>query len=177
MPQSPFEGRLVRLRAAEPEDAPAMHRWMNDPEVIDNLAARYPTSVATHLERTRHVELGFAGAPFVIEAMAESRPIGWVALRRATPEDRCAALGIAIGEKDFWDGGYGTDAMRTVCRFGFDEMNLRRIELDVFPANKRAIRVYEKVGFRVECNLRQAMFKSGEYRDLILMGLLKGELQ
>jgi RimJ/RimL family protein N-acetyltransferase len=177
MPRSPFDGQLVRLRAAEPEDAPAMHRWMNDPEVIDNLGARYPTSVAVHLERTRHVELAFGAAPFVIEAMAEARPIGWVALRRAAPEDRCAVLGIAIGEKDFWDGGYGTDAMRTVCRFGFDMMNLHRIELDVYPANSRAIRVYEKVGFRTEGHLRQAIFKSGEYRDLILMGLLKGELK
>ena len=105
MTQSPFEGRLVRLRAAEPEDAPAMHRWMNDPEVIDNLSARYPTSVENHLERTRHVVLGFDGAPFVIQAMADGPAIGWVALGRATPEDRCATLGIAIGEKDFWNGG------------------------------------------------------------------------
>ena len=177
MTQPPFTGELVRLRAAEPEDAPAMHRWMNDPDVIDNLGARYPTSLAIHTERARHVELGFAAAPFVVEAIAEGRAIGWVALRRAAPEDRCATLGIAIGDKDFWDGGYGTDTMRTVCRFGFETMNLHRIELDVYSTNTRAIRVYEKVGFRSEGCLRQAIFKSDAYRDLILMGLLKGELQ
>jgi RimJ/RimL family protein N-acetyltransferase len=93
------------------------------------------------------------------------------------PENREAILGIAIGDRSYWDGGYGTDAMRVLCRFGFDMMNLHRIQLDVYEGNERAIHVYEKVGFQVEGRRREAMFKYGRYQDVIVMGLLSGELK
>ncbi|HKS92694.1 MAG TPA: GNAT family protein, partial [Tepidiformaceae bacterium] len=72
---------------------------------------------------------------------------------------------------------YGTDTMRTVCRFGFEVMNLHRIELDVSERNKRAIAVYERVGFKVEARRRHARFKFGAYVDVVVMGLLEGELK
>jgi RimJ/RimL family protein N-acetyltransferase len=52
-------------------------------------------------------------------------------------------IGEYIGEKDHWGGGYGTDALRTVCRYGFDTMRLHSIELGVVEENARAIRSYE----------------------------------
>ncbi|MEP7215881.1 MAG: GNAT family protein [Anaerolineaceae bacterium] len=112
-----------------------------------------------------------------IDAIEGSRPIGWVALRSDGLENRSASLGIAVGEKDFWNGGYGTDAMRVVCQFGFEMMNLNRIHLDVFPENAVAIRCYEKVGFAIEGRARDATFKHGNFHDLILMSVLAGELK
>jgi RimJ/RimL family protein N-acetyltransferase len=96
---------------------------------------------------------------------------------KTSPENRSARLGIAIGAKARWDGGYGTDAMRVLCRFGFDMMNLHRIELDVYADNLRAEHVYEKVGFRVEGRRREALYKFGRYHDVVVMGLLEGELR
>ncbi|MBK7127272.1 MAG: GNAT family N-acetyltransferase [Dehalococcoidia bacterium] len=93
------------------------------------------------------------------------------------PENRTAGLGIAIGEHEFLDGGYGTDTMRTVCRFGLEMMNLHRIELSVFDWNTRAIRVYEKVGFKHEGVARDAMWKANRWHQLVHMGLLRGELR
>jgi len=61
-----------------------------------------------------------------------------------------AFVGISLGERDFWGKGYGTDAMRVLLRFAFTELNLRRVSLDVFEYNPRAVRSYEKVGFVVE---------------------------
>jgi RimJ/RimL family protein N-acetyltransferase len=66
--------------------------------------------------------------------------------------------------------------MRTVCRFGFEMMNLHRIDLTVFDWNTRAIRCYEKVGFQHEGVLRDGMFKAGRWNQLVYMGLLRGEL-
>jgi RimJ/RimL family protein N-acetyltransferase len=67
--------------------------------------------------------------------------------------------------------------MRVVCRFGFEMMNLHRIELTVYAEHAAAIHVYEKVGFRQEGRLREAAFKFGRYQDLLMMGLLAGELR
>lgn len=173
-----FEGTLIRLRAREPEDAPLLYRWFNDTEVTRHLAMRYPLSMKSERDFIERVSApGYAHAGFAVETLAESRLIGGVDLLNTTPECRCASLGIAIGDKTAWDGGYGTDTMRTVCRFGFEMMNLHRIELEVYAENERARHVYEKVGFVVEGRRRDALFKYGRYQDVLVMSLLEGELQ
>lgn len=175
---SPYEGRLIRLRAREPEDEPLLYEWFNDPEVTEHLSMRYPVS---HAQEKAYIEAnsspGYARADFAVETLAEAKLIGGVDLRPMMPENRSAMLGIAIGDKGYWDGGYGTDTMRTVCRFGFEMMNLHRIGLEVFEGNDRAQHVYEKVGFKVEGRKRKAHYKLGEYIDVIVMGLLEGELR
>jgi RimJ/RimL family protein N-acetyltransferase len=176
--QSPFEGALIRLRAREPEDEPLLYQWFNDPEVTQHLALRYPLSHQQErefIDRVHAISYGHAG--FAVETLAERRLIGGCDLLDTSPENRSAKLGIAIGDKERWDGGYGTDTMRTLCRFGFEFMNLHRIELDVYTANERAIHVYQKVGFQVEGTRRQAMYKHGRYQDVLVMGLLEGELR
>jgi RimJ/RimL family protein N-acetyltransferase len=178
MSQSPFEGRLVRLRAREPEDEPLLFQWFNDPEVTEFLAMRYPLSHAREREFIEGQKApGYGHAGFAVVTLAEGQLIGGVDLLQTSPENRSARLGIALGDKKRWDGGYGTDTMRVVCRFGFEMMNLHRIELDVYADNQRAQHVYEKVGFRVEGCRREALFKYGRYRDVIVMGLLEGELK
>ena len=178
MDYHPFDGRLIRLRAREPEDEPLLYKWFNDPEVTENLALRYPLSHAQEKSFIEHVSApSFAHANFAIVLKATGELIGGVDLTCAQPENGCASLGIAIGDKARWDGGYGTDAMRTVCRYGFDFMNLHRIELEVFSQNARAIHVYQSIGFVSEGVRREAFFKYGRHTDAVVMGLLHGELQ
>jgi RimJ/RimL family protein N-acetyltransferase len=175
---SPVEGKLVRLRAREPEDEPRYHRWLNDADVTEHLVMRYPVSHA--FERQWLEDDGgptYEKAGFAIETRVDGQHVGSITLRDGAPELRTAILGIFIGEKSSWGGGYGTDAMRTICRFGFEVMNLHRIELDVYAENLRAVRVYEKVGFVAEACRRQANFQFGRYHDLLTMGLLEGELR
>lgn len=174
--RSPFEGKLVRLRAREPDDEPSHNAWFNDPEVTRYLGRRYPISHAQSLRMLEPDPRYGWSIGFLIETLREGEPIGQTFLGSGSPEDRSAQLGIAIGDKSRWDGGYGTDAMRTVCRFGFDMMNLHRIELGVYVANERAVHVYERIGFKVEARRRNAYFKEGRYHDAFVMGLVQGEL-
>ena len=69
-----------------------------------------------------------------------------------------------------------TDAVRTLCRFGFRQMNLYRIGLSVYATNQRGVRAYEKVGFKEEGRRRSAQFVGGRFVDVIEMGLLHDEL-
>ena len=176
--ESPFEGRLIRLRAREPEDEPLLYQWFNDPQVTEFLSLRYPNSHRTQREFLEsHAQPGYNQATFSIVKKADGVLIGGCDLTSASPENRSAILGIAIGDKSCWDGGYGTDSMRVLCRFGFEHMNLHRIQLDVYAGNDRARHVYEKVGFKLEATRRQALFKYGRYQDVHVMGLLEGELR
>lgn len=172
-----LEGELVRLRATEESDAPAMYRWINDWETVKYLGGRYPRTMGFEREWATKGDPAYVNAQFIIEVMEGQKAIGWVGLHDASPEDRAAELGIAIGEPEFLDGGYGTDAMRVACRYGFEMMNLHRIALTVYDWNVRATRVYEKVGFRREGVIRDGIFKAGRWNDLVYMGLLRGELK
>ena len=69
---------------------------------------------------------------------------------------RSAEFGIMIGDKTYWNRGYGTEAVRLLCQHGFNTLNLNRIFLHVFENNPRAIRAYEKAGFILEGRERQA---------------------
>ena len=86
-----------------------------------------------------------------------------------------AELGIVIGEKEYWSQGYGTDAIKTLLRYCFDELNYHKVYLRVYDFNTRGIRCYEKCGFRIEGRLRQHMFRHGAWHDEIVMGVLRDE--
>ena len=173
-----IEGTIVNLRAQEMGDLERNHRWVNDRELTRFLGARYQFSLLAEenwmRERTGKV-MAFGGdMGFAIETK-DGRHIGNTGLHRASPENRSADMGIMIGEKECWGRGYGTDALRTLVRFGFEEMNLNRIALDVYDFNERAIASYLKCGFIEEGRRRQDIYKGGRYIDVVMMSLLRDD--
>jgi RimJ/RimL family protein N-acetyltransferase len=172
--RSPFEGNLVRLRAIEEEDIATLHDLFNDPEVQRTLAVNWPEPIAGTRAWWEGVRANPGAVAFAIETLT-GELIGVCSLEDVNPAARTAALGIWIG-KAFWDRGYGTDAVRTLCRFGFEEMNLQRVGLSVYEMNPRAIRSYEMVGFKEEGRARRAHFIDGRHVDVVRMGLLAEEL-
>lgn len=170
-----YEGRLVRLRAYEPADVETLYRWYNDPDVRGHLQMRYPLSRANEaawVERNKTVSYDMFD--LAVETL-DGRLIGGVSLRTKGPELRCAELGISLGDKSVWGQGYGTDTMRLICRIGFEQLDLHRIELWVHAGNDRALHVYGKVGFTLEGTAREAFFRDGRRVDMHLMGLLARE--
>ncbi len=171
-----IRGERVVLRAIESGDLERCHQWMNDPEVKRFLSMRFPISMVQEKqwvegERDPNKELHLA-----IEAL-EGEHIGNCGLMNRDTISRHAELGIVIGNKEYWSKGYGTDAMLTLCGFGFTQMNLHRICLRVLDVNARGIRCYEKCGFQHEGRLREAEFKHGAYHDMLLMSILADEFR
>ena len=174
-------GERIRLRAAEQEDITAFLRWVNDTDVTENLFLVSPMSrfeeeqwydAMMKKPTSEHV--------LVIEVSAQSpnedyRPIGTCQFHNLDWRNRSAEIGIMIGEKTFWNQGYGTETMRLLLVHGFDTLNLHRIWLQVYEKNKRGIRAYEKAGFQHEGKYRQAHYQDGEYFDVHLMSVLKEE--
>ncbi|MBN1453524.1 MAG: GNAT family N-acetyltransferase, partial [Anaerolineales bacterium] len=108
-------------------------------------------------------------------ALEDDRLLGDVTLSVINWGSREAFAGIGIGVREFWGKGFGTDAMRLILRYGFVELNLRRVSLNVFEFNQRALRSYEKAGFRVEGSQRQYIQREGRRWDIVFMGILREE--
>lgn len=172
-----IEGKLVNLRGQETGDLDRAYQWINDPEVTRHLAMRYPVPRAaeeTWINDRAGKFLTFTDVHFAIETKGGVH-IGNLGFHEVHPENRKARLGIMIGDKAYWSKGYGTDAVITLLRFAFDEMNLNRVDLLVDAENARAIACYRKCGFSEEGRLRQEQFARGAYRDQLIMGVLREE--
>ncbi len=171
-------GPRLRLRSIERNDLRLFVHWFNDPEVTAGLLQVLPLSLAEEEAWYESVLKSPAEErPLMIEARMGDAwiPIGDLGLHHIDWRVREAEVGIVIGEKEYWNRGYGTEAMRLMLAHGFNTLNLNRIFLKVYETNPRAIRSYEKAGFIREGTLRQAMFKNGQYINVIIMGVLSAE--
>lgn len=172
-----LEGRLVNLRAHEVTDADAIFRWINDCDVARFLKARYPQPRAFEdgwmIERAA-MRLSLARVSFAIETK-QGVHVGNIGLHDGSPENRSASLGMMIGEKDYWSKGYGSDALMTLLRFAFEEMNLNRVSLDVYDFNDRGLAAYRKCGFVEEGRRRRARYQDGDHHDVVAMSILRDD--
>jgi RimJ/RimL family protein N-acetyltransferase len=172
-----ISGRHVYLRPSELADLPAFVRWFNDADVLRNLARRAPMSEAGEaqwFERMLEAQEK-TDYHFVICLRHDDRPIGTAGLHGIDEINGNAEFGIAIGEKDEWGKGYGTDATLAVCDFGFGELRLERIGLYYYEGNDRGRRTYERAGFVHEGTLRHAHYARGEHHDIHVMSILREE--
>jgi RimJ/RimL family protein N-acetyltransferase len=174
-PEAALEGSLVRLRAHETSDYGPLNELFIDPGVLEGVGFAMPQSRQAYREFVESARGKEERIVFVIERLEDRQAMGGCSLEAIEARNRAAILGIWIG-KPYWHRGYGTDAMRTLCRFGFRHLNLQRIELNVFSVNPRALRVYERVGFKIEGTRRRSQFVGGLYVDSYVMGLLSEEL-
>jgi ribosomal-protein-alanine N-acetyltransferase len=87
-----------------------------------------------------------------------------------------ASVGYDLA-RDYWGQGYMPEAIRRIVQFGFEDMQLNRIEADCASINTASVRVLEKVGFQREGLQRDQYFEDGQFYDLMLFALLKREWQ
>lgn len=170
-------GERLYLRPLEEGDIPTCLRWINDPEVNRTLSFYRPINELREREWFERLYRDDREIVLAIIVQGKDKHIGNIGLHGIDWKDRQAELGIMIGEKGEWDKGYGTEAVRLMLGYGFERLGLHRIYLRVYANNLRAIRCYEKAGFRREGVLRESHFAERRYWDTIIMGLLEEEWQ
>jgi len=180
MEQHLLHGTIVRLAIDEPEVmAEAMVRWGGDSEYLRLLDAEPPNQLSekkfTEIFQKDQEKEPPAFYFFAIRTLVDDRLVGCAGLDGDAFPNGDAFVGIGIGDREFWGKGYGSDAMKVILRFAFQELNLRRISLDTFEYNPRAIRSYEKVGFVHEGRARKFLLREGRRWDMLFMGILREE--
>ncbi len=173
-----YFGEKIKLRAHKKEDMKKIYDFLNDYELksVYDTDVAFPSSME-QIEKNYNEETVEDGGKysFAIEDLETGKYIGSCIITEVDFIARFAKVGIIIGDKNFLGKGFGSDAMKTLINFIFKEMNMNKVKLEVFSHNLRAIKSYEKCGFKVDGALREEGFKDGAYRDLILMSILKRE--
>lgn len=170
-----LSGTKVTLGSLRAEDSNKLFEWINNADLVRLNAPFKPVHFEAHKEWFDSIAKDPNRACFAIREKEGDRLIGYAQLINIHPVHRSAELTIRIGDKAFHSKGYGTDAVRTLVEFAWRDLNLHRVFLHVFADNRRAVRAYEKAGFRVEGHLREAAFIDGGWCDVLVMGLLQHE--
>lgn len=176
-PRPMIRGDRVWLRPIEPADMVADSSLAGDAEVGHFLGAKSPRSRAS-AERFATEVLGQAGETgygYAICLLGQERSIGTVFLHNVDKVNGSGTVGIFLGDRRYLGQGYGTDALNALVDFGFGELRLERIELEVFDYNARAMRSYVKAGFQTDAVLRRARFHRGAHHDVHLMSILRDD--
>ena len=176
-PRPMLRGERVWLRPIEPADVVEDSQFAGDAEVGHFLGAKSPMSRAAAERMGTEIlsQVGQTGFPYAICLLGEQRSIGTIFLRSVDKVNGSGVVGIFIGDRRYLGKGYGTDALNALLDFGFGEVRLERIELEVFDYNLRAIRSYQKAGFQTDAVLRRSRFHRGDHHDVHLMSILREE--
>jgi RimJ/RimL family protein N-acetyltransferase len=171
-----FTGRKVRLtRWDYDRDADAQVRWFADSEYT-RLADNGPATIWAGWQNREWCERQTEYAYwFGIRTLDQDELIGGLDLGGINQVAGNAWVGIGVGEREYWGRGYGTEAMALLLRFGFDQLDLRRVTLNVFEYNQRAQASYAKLGFVEEGRQREWLMRGGKRWDLVHMGVLRAE--
>lgn len=173
---SPYCGKFVRLACVDLEsDSTHWAQWSQNSEFMHLLdwgpiIPSTPKEIREWMEKAQGKMFSFS-----IHTLAEDKPIGMIDLSGVNWTAGDAWLGVGIGDPDYWGKGYGSEAVNLLLRFGFEQLNLRRVSLTVFEYNERACKSYIKLGFKEEGRARQLLNRFDRRWDMIYMGILRQE--
>jgi len=170
--------RLV-IRHPRPEDADdlltvfgdeeVMRYWSHEPLVTRSAVTSYIESIDSLFHNRELFQ-------WAIQHRGEHRVIGTVTLHELMEQNRRAEVGFILG-REHWGRGLATEAVRSLCRFAFDQLGLHRLEADIDPRNTASEKLLVRLGFGKEGLLRERWYTYGEWSDSALYGLLSSEFE
>lgn len=168
-------GINLYLRPMEERDVTYKVKWLNDAEVRRTLNFDYPISEISTRQWLVRVATDTTRRDFVACLREDDSPIGYAGLMFIDRKASKAELYVGIGEKQHWGKGYGKEITGIQLAYGFIELGLNKLYTHTWSKNEIMIAINKKFGFEIEGTLRQDVFSHGEFRDRVLMGLLRAD--
>jgi len=164
-----LRGAKVRLDSfTEADLTPGYLAWLNDPEVVRFSNQRFRRH---DMASCRDYLRSFQGSDnaFLSVKTLEGRPIGTMTVYRSKHHGT-ADVGIMIGERAFWGGGYGWDAWSTLIAWLIEQPDIRKVTAGTLACNKGMVRLMERSGMTIEGTRRGQELVDGTPQDIVLYG-------
>ena len=172
-----LRGERVILRPIVAEDAQAMFASLADEESMRLTGSQQDFTFEQVEEYCKRLLTADDRADYAITRQEDGLYVGEVVLNNIDWINGYSNFRIALAGKQFFGKGYGTEAIQLILEYGFRQLQLHRIELEVYDFNPRAQHVYEKVGFVREGVRRDVLLWDGVYHSAIVMGILAEEYE
>ena len=167
-------GKKCYLSPMDLNDAEKYTEWLNDLEISIGLGHVYEGILNVDSEKEILKDLSKKHNYSILD-IETNELIGSCGFLEVDNLNQIAEIGIFIGNKYFWNKGYGTEAMMLLMDYGFKALNLHNILLRVFSFNEMAIKCYNKIGFKVIGKRREALKRGDKTFDVIYMDILYNE--
>jgi len=169
-------GEKVYLRPLDMNDVnPQYLHWVNDEEVIKNLAITRPSTIGslesfvmTHIESSNFYF-------FAIIEKETNKHIGNIKIGPINWTNRTSNFGIMLGDKSSWGKGYANDSFKLIFKYSFMTLNLNKLWDIAVGSNIASIKSLERSGAKVEANLKEHSFKNGKYEDCVVVSITAKE--
>jgi len=170
-----IKGKKIKLTKVERENIEQLREWRNNPELRKYFREHKELNKDNQINWFESKVLGDPNQyNFEVRNNDNNKLIGHCGLYYINWVSRTAEFGIYIGDMEYREGGYGSDTLRTLINYGFNDLNMNRIWCEVWD-NNAALDVYKHIGFVYEGKLRETYFNEGKYWDAHLLGMLKSE--
>ena len=169
-----LQGRVVRLRAVEPEDVDVMYRWENDPAVwrVSGTLAPFSRHALMQFVEEQRLDLYRTGQLRLIIETPEGTAVGTLDLFEFDPLHRRAGIGILIYDAAQRGRGYASDALETLRGYARETLGLHQLWCDVGADNEASLRLFDRAGFvRTGCKRDWILTPEG-FRDLLTLQLI-----
>lgn len=169
-----MKGNRIYLRALEPDDYKTSIKWRQDEEIW-NMCVGPRYIVSSEYEKKWVLDTIFSKDKIVLAIClnGSDKYIGNIKLHEIDEINRTANISIMLGDKTEWNKGFAFEAEMLMLRYAFMEKNLNRIGVNILADNNSSIGLHKKCGYVREGVLRDAIYKNGKFKDLVVMGLLK----
>jgi len=167
-------GERIYLSPINTEDVEIYTKWLNDIDVCESLGS-YALQLTLDAEKKWLEEFSSKNHNYAIVLHDGDKMIGNIGFIDIDNISRIGTVGLFIGDKDYHNHGYGTEALKLILGYAFKTLNLHNVMLFVHSNNERGIACYEKVGFKEMGRRREAKFINGEYVDVVFMDILASE--
>lgn len=168
--------RLI-LRELCEDDIEDIFEYASDPEVSTYLPWNTHKSIDESKDFLKMSHKSFQTADNIdwgIELKNEGKLIGAISIRKWNDDNRCGDIGYVLSRK-YWNKGITTEALKTVIKFGFENLNANRLEAHCDENNTASYRVMEKVGMKYEGTLREKVFVKGNFINIRFYSILRSE--
>lgn len=168
-------GKRTILRAIEKEDLATLHKWFSDPEVASQLGdVRFPSSRDGQDQWFQRIQNDEHTIRLGVQQL-DGPLIGYAGFWNVHWRDRRAEIAYLIGDAAFRGQGYGREAIATLARYAFAEMDLFRLDATALETNRRSVDALTACGFQIEGVLRSHALRGGQRTGRVLLGLLATE--
>jgi RimJ/RimL family protein N-acetyltransferase len=172
-----FVGPRVCLRPLARQDLVYLRKWLGDAEIRGLIGEVASMSKADSEKLLEKVRADTERAWFMVVVKENNMVIGEAGLLRMDRAWRTTDISVIIWERQEWGKGYGGEALLVLLDYAFRHLNFHRVAIGVVSFNERALRFWEKAGFRKEGVQRDGYYYDGKYHDFVMMSILEDEFR
>lgn len=160
----------MKLREIEEKDLKSLVEWRNNPKILKWLISYLPLNQTSQKYWYDDYLKDSTRQLFIIQY--EKASIGLIGLKNIDYKNQIAELTIYINT-EYQSKSFGSQSLKQLINFAFNEMNLRKIKVAIFSDNSEAMRLYDNFNFVCEGILKKEIFKNGAFKDIMLLALFR----